>query len=996
MTYSARRLLLALVLLLPLAGSVLADDGPPVKVGLDFFLHTETSYDTTIPKPAETLGYEVAEWHVRHDQLVRYMETLAESSPRVSLELQGRTHEGRPQVLVTITSPENHARLEELRESHLAGGDPDSQPAVVWLGYSIHGDEASGSNASMVVGYHLAAAQGEEVEALLRHTVVLIDPSLNPDGLGRFAQWANGHRGRQPARDPAHREHQQVWPGGRVNHYWFDLNRDWLLLRHPESRNRVETFHRWRPHLLGDFHEMGSNSTYFFQPGVPERKNPLIPDENMELTRRVARFHANALDRAGELYFTEEAFDDFYPGKGSTYPDLNGSVGVLFEQASVRGHRQKTINGTRVFADAVRNQFLTSLSMLEAAHEMRPDLVRYQQDFAAKARSLAKEGDTAGWVFAAPEDPVRVHEILDLLRRHHIEVRHLGKALSFGETPPQETTFDPATSYFVPSDQDSHLLAQALFETRTSFEASTFYDVSAWTLPLAFGVASKPVLRKGFTSKISGDPVEASSASPIEPATGEASDSDQKPTYAYLIDGEGYFAHRALRRLQEQEVRVRVATRPFEALSSGSLHSFPRGTLVVPTGNQPEKSDLPGLVATIVKEDGLVVRSLTSGLTQGGVDLGSAKLPPLRKPRPMLLVGRGVNRYEAGEVWHLLDHRFGMELPMVDLHALGRLDLSSYTHLLMVDGRYDSVGKETVEKVRRWVQGGGVVVATKGAADWAQKALLVAPEAAEKSKGQQKKRETGEKTEDQAGQEQANKPPLASGSYGEFEKERQAQRVSGAIFQAEIDLTHPLAFGYRRPHVSLLRNNTKVLEPSKNPYENVATYTAEPLLGGYSSPENLEKLGGTTALVAQTMGRGAVIRFADNPNFRAFWYGTTKLYLNSIFFSSAIQQTSPPEKWYVSSPGRSQPVDEQQAGQRRGRSDGEANEQWLDPRAAHGLQLSAEAHRRESDQNQVLGSSREESDQVHSQCGRSSVQRADAAQGDHHQESKNEAREGLA
>ena len=897
-----------LLLSLVLSAAAAADDGPPVRVGLDFFLPQGTTYDATVPKPAESLGHEVAEWHVRHDQLVRYMEELATASPRVSLELQGRTHEGRPQVLVTITSEENHQRLEEIRRTHLAGLSstknatesspeiPENQPAIVWLGYSIHGDEASGSNASMVVAYHLAAGQGENLEKLLQSTVVLLDPSLNPDGLGRFAQWANGHRGRQPARDPAHREHRQVWPGGRVNHYWFDLNRDWLLLRHPESRNRVRTFHHWRPHLLGDFHEMGSDSTYFFQPGVPERKNPLIPEKNLELTRRIGRFHAKALDQAGQLYFTEESFDDFYPGKGSTYPDLNGSIGVLFEQASVRGHRQETVNGTKVFADAVRNQFLTSLSMLEAARELRPELVHYQQDFAREARVEASEGDTAGWVFAAPEDPARMQELLDLLRQHHVEVRRLGKALKF-----EEATFAPTTALFVPADQDSYRLSKALFETRTTFQDSTFYDVSAWTLPLAFGVPSRPIPRKSFSKGIVGDPAEVVLA-PRDTPLGE----DEQKAYAYLVDGEGYFTHRALRRLQEADVRARVASRPFKSITGGDLHSFPRGTLVVLSSGQPPEVDLADLMATIAEQDSLAVRPVATGLTEVGVDLGSASLRPLRRPRPVLLVGRGVDRYEAGEVWHLLDHRFGIELPMVDLYAVDTLDFTAYTHLLMVNGRYDSLADAAVEEIRRWVLKGGVVVATKDAAAWAQKRLLRPPD----EDASKKKAATGGNSasaggsalggRDQKGSDRKDpgkKPSLTSGIYGEFEKERQAQRVSGAIFQAELDLTHPLAFGYREPRVALLRNSTRVLKASDNPYETVASYTAEPLMAGYSSPENLQKLAGTAALVAQRVGKGAVIRFADNPNFRAFWYGTTKLYLNAIFYSSAILETPPPEKW---------------------------------------------------------------------------------------------------
>ncbi len=312
---------------------------PSAAVELADYLPEDVAYDADVPKPADILGFEVGEWHVRHDLLVAYMEALAEASPRVHLEVSGRTHEGRKTLLLAVSTPENIRNLERLRQAHLDEsdtGETGDGPLVIWQGFSVHGNEPSGSNASLLLAYHLAAGGGD-VERFLQETIVLIDPSVNPDGLGRFAQWANGHRSKSPVPDPNNREHREVWPNGRTNHYWFDLNRDWLLLTHPESRARIANFHRWRPHVLTDFHEMGSNATYYFQPGVPERRNPWTPIRNEELTRQIAGYHARAMDRAGRIYYTEETFDDFYYGKGSTYPDVNGSIGILFEQASSRG-----------------------------------------------------------------------------------------------------------------------------------------------------------------------------------------------------------------------------------------------------------------------------------------------------------------------------------------------------------------------------------------------------------------------------------------------------------------------------------------------------------------------------------------------------------------------------------------------------------------------------------------------------------------------------------
>ena len=301
---------------------------------LSYYFEDDVVFDPAIPTPEEVLGYQVGEWHVRHDQLVRYMEVLAQKSDRINFEIIGRTHEQRPLVMLTVTAPNKLTQIEQIRQAHLArlgnnSKKANDEPAVVWMGYSVHGNESSGSNASLLTAYYLAAAQGDEINNLLNNTVILLDPSLNPDGLARFANWANSNRGMNLSSDPKTREHTENWPSSRTNHYWFDLNRDWLLLQHPESRARIAKFHQWKPNVLTDFHEMGPNSSYFFQPGIPSRKHPITPIENVTLTKAIANYHAKTLDENNALYFTEESFDDFYYGKGSTYPDVNGGIGIL-------------------------------------------------------------------------------------------------------------------------------------------------------------------------------------------------------------------------------------------------------------------------------------------------------------------------------------------------------------------------------------------------------------------------------------------------------------------------------------------------------------------------------------------------------------------------------------------------------------------------------------------------------------------------------------------
>ena len=324
------------------------------KADLSYYLPKGVTYNQNIPTPKSIIGHEVGEWHITHDKLVSYMKALAASSDRIVLEDRGKTFEDRPLLLLTITAPKNHENIDKIRQNHIdATNNPDidisKNPIVVYQGFSIHGNEPSGSNAALAIAYYLAAAEGLEVDDLLKNTVILFDPSFNPDGLQRFAYWANTNRSKNINPDPNDREYTEIWPRGRTNHYQFDMNRDWLPVQLPESKARIASFHKWLPNILTDHHEMGSNSSFFFQPGIPSRTNPLTPQMNQDLTKEMATYHAKALDKIGSLYYSEESFDDFYYGKGSTFPDINGSIGILFEQASSRGHAQETVNGVLTF-----------------------------------------------------------------------------------------------------------------------------------------------------------------------------------------------------------------------------------------------------------------------------------------------------------------------------------------------------------------------------------------------------------------------------------------------------------------------------------------------------------------------------------------------------------------------------------------------------------------------------------------------------------------------
>lgn len=819
-----------------------------------------------IPTPESFFGARVGETHLRPDQIVSYMQALAETSPRVKIEQYGETYEKRPLLLLTITAPENHKNLPHLKEQHRRLSDPSasgsldlqSMPVVVWLGYSVHGNEASGANASVLVAHYLASAQGAEIEELLKRTIVLLDPMINPDGGGRFAQWVNSHRGRVVTSDPATREHSEVWPGGRGNHYWFDLNRDYIPLQHPESRGRMAKYYEWLPNVLNDHHEMGTNSTFFFQPGVPGRTNPNVPRKLEELTAAIAQFHAKALDETGSLYYTREQYDDFYIGKGSSYPDVTGSLGILYEQASSRGSLQESIHGNLSFAATIQNQYTTSLSVLKAAQALRMELLTYRRDFFTSALKEADSFPIKGYVFGSANDPARIYHLLDILRRHQIDVYQLGKSVRA-----EGISFDPLWSYVVPMNQKQFRLINALLEKRTTFTDSIFYDISTWTLPLAFNLPYaelKTPVRDVLGKKIDQPEFPKGSLMPGSPAV------------AYVFEWSHYYAPRAVYRLQKAGAKTRVATKPFEASTPKGNQRFGYGTIIVPLGIQRDKADIIArTMQVIAQEDGIPCTIISSGLSVDGVDLGSSSFEALQLPRVMLVVGQGISSTDVGEVWHLLDQRFAMEVSLVETQSIGRVDLNRYTAIVMTGGSYGSIDSAGVAAMKRWVESGGTLIAMEQAAEWAVNTRFATARFRRFDAGR-------------VDSLSARRP------YGDQQRYSGALSLDGAIFEAVGDRTHPLYFGYDDERLPVFKGNSIFMEPSRNPYATPLVYSRSPLLSGYIHRTMEPLLSNSACVVVSPLRAGRVILMAENPNFRAFWFGTNKLFLNALFFSSTLRQ----------------------------------------------------------------------------------------------------------
>ncbi|MEM7087238.1 MAG: M14 family zinc carboxypeptidase [Bacteroidota bacterium] len=831
---------LTTLLLLLLSLSVVAQD---YLVDLDYYLPQDVSYNPNIPTPKSVIGHEVGEWHITHDKLAQYMIALANASDRITIENRGTTFEGRPLLLLTVTAPANHNNIESIRQNHVALTESNSSslntanmPLVVYQGFSIHGNEPSGSNAALAFAYYLAAAQGDKIDELLNSTIILLDPCFNPDGLQRFSYWANMHKSQNVNPDPNDREYREVWPGGRTNHYWFDMNRDWLPVQLPESRVRIKSFHHWYPNVLTDHHEMGTNSSFFFQPGIPSRTNPLTPQKNQDLTGAIAKFHAKAFDKLGSFYYSEENFDDFYYGKGSTFPDINGSIGILFEQASSRGHAQESDNGILTFPFTIRNQFTAALSTLDAGVQMREQLLNYQREFYNDARREASSGGAL--VFGDEKDAAKTYHLAEILQRHKIKFHELKNDFSSNGK-----NYKKGYSYVIPKNQKQHRLIKAMFQKRTSFTDSLFYDVSAWTLPMAFNLDYQEVSQNQAGNLVTD----------LQKPT---SNTPQTSNYAYLMEWHEYYSPKAVNMILAEGLRAKVGMKTFSV--AGTDYDY--GTILIPVQNQKlNTTELAAFLKKVAKETHVPIHAVGTGLAKG-IDLGSGQFRALEMPKVAILVGDGINPSDAGEIWHLFDTRYDMHITKLDTRRFGRTNLSRYTDIILPASFGGALDKDDAEKLKKWVQDGGTLIGFRNAGRWLNSNKLL--EMKFKSKQDSAKNVSFEQRGNHFG----------------------AQVIGGAIFEAKLDRSHPIAFGYKNDKIPLFRNTTLFLKPDKNSYNNPIQYTSNPLLSGYISKPKLELLKNSVPFKSDGLGRGNVIYFTDNTNFRAFWYGTNKLLMNAIFF----------------------------------------------------------------------------------------------------------------
>jgi hypothetical protein len=790
----------------------------------------------------------------------------------VALGEHARSYGGRPLVSYALSTPENLARLDEIKRARSAIIDPEAdvdlttQPAVLHMMYSIHGNEPSGANATPLVAYYLNAVLDDALLAQLEDVVIIFNPMLNPDGLDRFAYWSNAHRGVNPSFDSNDREHVQSVPNGRTNYYWFDLNRDWLPHQHPESRGRLALFHEWKPNVQLDFHEQGSNSNFFFMPGKPERTNPLTPKINQLLTAKIGEYHAAAFDAEGVRYFTEEGYDDFFMGKGSTYPDLFGTVGILFEQPSSRGAGQSTLNGTLTFPFSISNQFRASLSSVKATADLKDELLDYQRNF------YTKQKRSRGHYLASAEgDSTRLQEFVRILQGHQIEVETL-----VNDVTAEGQLFKAGQAIAISLDQPQATYLETLWRAQLEFEENVFYDVSTWTLPWAFNLShTREPVRNAKTKALA--PSEA----------GEASALARSPI-GYLVDWRDANSPALLYDLLEAGANVRVAKAPFTALTTNEgAVNFGYGTLFV----APElQESIPEAALSLLNEAvsrGLRIYPAASSYTPEGIDLGSRDFDVLSLPNVVLVTGPGTSAYGTGEIWHLLDTRVDMPITMVDSHNLKRLELDRYTHVIMTTPlRAPGAAAQLDAFVKSggvlWLQGASTVA---WAADEGLTEATWRETPAQRQAAELKRARNNKASPEIQGALVPERKPFSTAS-----DEYAFTLVRGAILQGDLDTSHPLGYGYTSSELAVFRTTNRFMNPSSNAYSSPVVYTDSPLLSGYMSDENRTLVANSAGLVVDERGQGAVVLSLDSPTFRAFWWGTQRLLVNGIFFGDLLEE----------------------------------------------------------------------------------------------------------
>ncbi|MFB6248724.1 MAG: M14 family metallopeptidase [Salinibacter sp.] len=874
----ARRVFTALLLSL-LVGTVA--QAQPVDLSPErFSFDPNLTYSDQVPTPEEALGYEIGTQFTLHADAVDYLRSVAEASDRVKIGTYGETYEGRALIYLVFTSPQNQGRLDELKRNSRRLSNPPAlstqersrllgtQPVTVSFSYNIHGNEPASTEAALRVAYRLAAAQDSTTRRILENAVFVMYPVVNPDGRDRYVYWARSMQQHQVATNPNDIVHDEPWPQGRTNHYWFDLNRDWVWNVHPETEGLTGVYQEFMPQVHTDYHEQGYNDHYFTMPGTTPR-NPLLPDRYVAWADTFGRANIRAFNQNQVAYFTKEAFDFFYPSYGSSYPSVMGGIGMLTEQAGIgAGRAVENEDGyTLTLRQRVFDHYTTSFATLRAAVRNRRALLEYDLQAHSQETNTV---ETAAYVFPDDEGEGYLYDVIDILRHHGITVERateplrLEGALSYRSGERADRRVEEG-AYVVPADQPRHLFVNTLLRRQISFQDSVMYDMSTWSAPLAYNLTAYSVRQEVQGETVPIDEVPTPPSGVVNP----------NARYAFVVEWEQRHAPEALSRLWKQGYRVRAAAKPFTIEG----RSFGAGSLIVLLGRNPEKTTAAADMRAVAKAAGVKIVGVNTGRTSEGPDLGSENNAPVKQPTVGLLVDQPFSTYTSGQLWYLFDRE--TELPITRVRAsnlkqsatsesryarYGKARLQDFDVLVLPGGgRLGTVFDSTqVEALRDWVQGGGTLVGTEESARFLteQASGLTSVEAVRDTAGTR------------IGPYTAYAARSDSAGLG---------NIPGAALDGVVDTTHPLAFGVGE-RVYSLKYGTAALEPSAD-LQTAAHYAEDAddlLVSGYASQQNLKQLAGASFAGTVEMGEGRVVFLVDNTQYRMFWRGPSRMMQNAV------------------------------------------------------------------------------------------------------------------
>ncbi|MEM9917514.1 MAG: M14 family metallopeptidase [Bacteroidota bacterium] len=817
-------------------------------------LSAVTSAQSKIPSPVDFMPHPYGAAFTPHHLLVGYFKEVAKQSDRVVLKEYGQTNEYRPLIYAVVSSPENLARLEDIRLNQLrkAGRGQgkllnESLP-VIWLSYGVHGNEAGASESSIATLYELATS--DQMLDFLKNTVVIIDPCLNPDGFDRYNYWNRSVGGQLVDPAPSTREHQEPWPGGRVNHYLFDLNRDWAWQTQLESRQRLELYYQWMPQVHVDYHEMGYNSPYYFAPAAQPYHQYITPWQ-ADFQTLVGQNHARYFDKEGWLYYTGEVFDLLYPSYGDTYPTFNGAIGMTYEQGghSRAGRAILMENGdTLTLSDRIAHHLATGLSSVEMTSKNAKELDENFIDYFKKA-SEKPVGKYKSFLIRSTNPSARIKALCELLDRNQItygRIRENGKAMrafdyrSGTTRPVKQNKGDLIISAY----QAQSVLLQVLFEPTPYLADSLTYDITAWALPYAYGLEAY-----AFEDKISSK----------EPFTFNDPNLPAKASkvYAYMIPWESLHSARFLAQALDRGLKVRRVT---ETCRSKGMTAEPGALLITRGDNEGQNPQWEEVVLQLAKEIDQEVFPLQTGFSLDGPDLGSSKLKLVERPKVLLPSGNSNNANAFGEAWYYFDEVLHYPVSIIDVGKLRKLDLEPYNLIVLPEGNYS--GKFNMDRLSDWIAKGGRLIVMGRALSWLEG-------------------RSGFALTKNVNQEISKSSPVHLHPYEGRERRNISNTMPGAILRLEMDDSHPLAYGLSDTYFSL-KTNTRVYKRLSNCW-NVGYSSSNPKIIGFTGAKVRKTLSNKTYFAVEKKGKGNIVYMADNPLFRCFWYNGMMLFSNAVF-----------------------------------------------------------------------------------------------------------------